>query len=60
MEGGGEVMEKDRLYYFKLGAEAMQAEIAVRLSMKGLIKESIAVLNMPLPNFQVPETVEVK
>lgn len=54
------MMEKDRLYYFKLGAEAMQAEIAVRLSMKGLIKESIAVLNMPLPNFQVPETVEVK
>lgn len=44
--------------YFRMGAEAMRSEIAVRLMTGGMPVGPIVapvVLGMPLPRFQIPE-----
>jgi len=47
---------------FRMGAEAMKSEIAVRLMAKGGAATVIAplVLSMPLPKFKVPESFVVE
>lgn len=47
---------------FRMGAESMRSEIAVRLLTKGGAGAIMAphVLSMPLPRFQIPEIVVIE
>jgi len=46
--------------YFMMGASAMQSRVATILMIKGHMDIAPKVLEMDLPEFQIPESLEVE
>ena len=53
-------MNKDKYYYFNLGAESMKTEILVRFMIDNKQTEANKVMSMPTPKFQEPEEMRVE
>lgn len=45
---------------FELGAKAMQSKIVAHLMLKGLVDQAVFMLNLSMPDFQIPESIELK